>query len=602
MATVEGMSGSDGWAPEPGRWGWPDALALGMWTAAVAVFFWKALTFQGAFFYFDITEINLPYRDFFARELQAGRFSRWIPGLFCGHPLYSESQAGYLHPFKYLFYPWMDSWKAFGYDCVLSVWLTGAGAYGWLRRHVGAVGALAGGAVFALSGYTWAHFVHTSMLNALASVPLMIWAIEVAWAGGRLWPLVLGAVALACQVFAGHLQDALLTGLALGVLGAWRGVMVSGWRRRVWAVGSVVVMGALGVALAGIQWVPSKELIDRSPRTEMTWEEMTYGSWHPELLPTVAMREAYGTRARNTDWMDGFYPYHEMNVYLGIVTIGLAALGLGAWRDRWVSGWVVLGVVGLLLMLGRFTFLMDRMHLVPFLGRGRVPVRYHLWVVAAVSALAGVGADRLARVGRVRLRGAFVAVGGLLAVSVPIAVWLYLPVWTESDRWMKRTDQERFGWLGEDLLWGGARMVVLLVVAAVLARLAAGCLDSRKRFWLAMGLPVLVMVDLLAAHWYEAPTIDPSYWTKPPPSARWIADRGDAIRILGENTLHSAEPGYASRPVNFEAVKELLAWSLPPVWGLDTVNGVTPIYSIRRFLFQSVSDAPGWTSRGCRTW
>ena len=78
-------------------------------------------------FYFDITEINYPYRAFFAEELGPGRFSRWCPGLYCGLPLYSESQAGYLHPFKYLLYPWMETWKAFNLDTVLSIWLTGRG-------------------------------------------------------------------------------------------------------------------------------------------------------------------------------------------------------------------------------------------------------------------------------------------------------------------------------------------------------------------------------------------------------------------------------------------------------------------------------------------
>ena len=70
------------------------------------------------------------------------------------------------------------------------------------------------------------------------------------------------------------------------------------------------------MVVAAVQWVPSKELLDRSPRTGgLTWEQATYGSWSPELLPTLIVREAYGTRARDTDWLDGFYPYHEMNAY-----------------------------------------------------------------------------------------------------------------------------------------------------------------------------------------------------------------------------------------------------------------------------------------------
>ena len=190
-------------------WGRGDLVALLVWTAAIAVFFWDAVSLRRALFYFDITEINYPYRAFFAEELRAGRFSRWCPGLYCGMPLFSESQAGYLHPLKYLLYPWLQTWQAFNLDTVLSVWLTGVGTYCWLRRHVGPAGALTGAAIFGSSGYVWGHLIHTSMINALASVPFVIWGLESSWTSGRWRGVVLGGLALACQVFAGHLQDAL---------------------------------------------------------------------------------------------------------------------------------------------------------------------------------------------------------------------------------------------------------------------------------------------------------------------------------------------------------------------------------------------------------
>ena len=100
-------------------------------------------------FYFDITEINYPYRDFFASELRAGRFSRWLPGLYGGLPLFAESQAGYLHPLKYVLYPFLKTWQALNLDTILSVWLTGLATYGWLRRHVRPSAALAGAASLA---------------------------------------------------------------------------------------------------------------------------------------------------------------------------------------------------------------------------------------------------------------------------------------------------------------------------------------------------------------------------------------------------------------------------------------------------------------------
>ena len=170
----DGLFERSGWC----RW---DFVALSVWTAAVAVFFWDSLSLRRALFYFDITEINYPYRAFFAEELRAGRFSRWCPGLYCGLPLFSESQAGYLHPLKYLLYPWMQTWQAFNLDTVLSIWVTGLATYGWLRRHVGSAAALTGAAVFGASGYVWGHLIHTSMINALASVPFVIWGLEASW-------------------------------------------------------------------------------------------------------------------------------------------------------------------------------------------------------------------------------------------------------------------------------------------------------------------------------------------------------------------------------------------------------------------------------------
>ena len=254
------------WAPERRPWGWADALALAAWTGAVVLIFRDAVLLRGALFYFDVTEINYAYRDFLARELRAGRFSRWFPGLYCGMPLYSESQAGYLHPLKYLLYPWLPTWQAFNLDSVLSVWLTGGATYGWLRRHVGPAGALTGAAVFGLGGFVWAHLIHTSMVNALVSVPLAVWALERSWEGGRFRGMALGAVALACQVFAGHLQDTLLTGLLIGAYGLYRAAVERGRGPRLSASGTAAGLVVLGIALAAVQWVPSKELLDRSPR------------------------------------------------------------------------------------------------------------------------------------------------------------------------------------------------------------------------------------------------------------------------------------------------------------------------------------------------
>lgn len=581
---ANGVSGSGRvWRAEPPPWGLADLAAVAVWTAAILVFFRQAVFLRGALFYFDITEINYTYRDFLAREMKLGRFSRWFPGVYCGLPLFSESQAGYLHPLKFVFYPWMATWKALNLDTVASVWLTGLGTYGWLRRHVGPRGALTGAAVFGLSGFVWAHLIHTSMNNALTSVPYAVWALEWAWSSGRRAGIVLGALALAFQVFAGHLQDTLLTAGLLGFYGLVRAATEVDWPSRRSVLSSTVAVIGLGAALSAVQWIPSKELLDRSPRAGgLTYGDLTYGSWHPELLPSLVVREAYGTRARDTDWMDGFYPYHEMNAYLGLTAMALAVLGAAAARgDRWVAVWViVVGVAGLL-MLGRFTFLMDYAHRVPVLGSSRIPVRFHLWVSLSTAALAAVGVDRLAgnagTDGVVRVRGAFALVAALVVLSVPILLYLYYPALTDTRRWSLPYHADRFRWLAEE--FGNATLRTALITAAglVAIRVAAAARTASVRGMAASVLPVVVIADLLGAHWRDVPTVDPSYWTSPPQSARVIQADPGAIRVFGVADRSAGEPGYASEPVDFMSVRDTLDWSLPPVWGILSCNGQTPI-------------------------
>ncbi|MBX6315883.1 MAG: YfhO family protein, partial [Isosphaeraceae bacterium] len=257
-----------------------------------------------------------------------------------------------------------------------------------------------------------------------------------------------------------------------------------------------------------------------------------------------------------------------------------------------VGFWVLLAGLGFLLMLGRYTVLFDAMHRIPIVGSGRIPVRYHLWVALAVSALAAVGADRLARPGRVRLGAAWGTVLALALASLPILIYVYAPVWTQPNRWTLPEHRDRYRWLGEELLTAGVRTGVLLLVLVFVTSWARRAALPRRRAAIAALLPLLAIADLMGAHWYDVPTVAPSYWTEPPESVRWLRADPRLIRIFGAATFASGEPGYASEPgrIDFFAVRDPLAWSLPIVWGLDSTVGETPILPSRRLRYSDTPD------------
>ena len=341
-------------------------------------------------------------------------------------------------------------------------------------------------------------------------------------------------------------------------------------------------MVVLGMVLAAVQWVPSKELLDRSPRAEgLTWAELTYGSWHPELLPTLLVREAYGTRALDTDWMDAFYPYHEMDVYLGALGLSLALIGAGAWRDRWVGFWVALAGLGAVMMLGRYTFLFDRMNRVPVLGSARIPVRYHLWVTLGVAALASVGVDRLSRPGKVRIRGAAWGMLILALVALAIALNAYAPALDGPGRWTSTVCAHAGPPAGRRADVGG-RAIGLLAILGWLAIVGASRIGTG-------GAPTPARRVVAAARPGRAP-------------GRTLARRADGVAGLldqapGERRGDPVRPRAGAgrrvrRPdgecagVRRDADRFLQGARRPglesaPAWGLHSATGETPLFPRR---------------------
>ncbi len=88
-------------------------------------------------------------------------------------------------------------------------------------------------------------------------MPFIVWAAEVAWERGRWWPVVLGALALACQVFSGHMQDTILTSELVALYGLYRAATEQTRGSRFAAPGMAVGLIALAGAIASVQGRPS---------------------------------------------------------------------------------------------------------------------------------------------------------------------------------------------------------------------------------------------------------------------------------------------------------------------------------------------------------
>lgn len=373
----------------------------------------------------DLTVIHWPKVQLLADAWRTtGELPLWTPANLGGMPLAANQLAMRFYPPAWLLLPLADAGGAgFNLFFGLHLWWAALGVYWLLRRGCGTglLPALIGGLAFALSGKLLAHMAggHVSLVAAVSWLP---------WAFGGLWSLLdarraevrwrwvlLTGLALAMQV-ATHSLLVIYTAYLLAGLAVWEALAcLRAGRRPAWSLlAPLAAVPVIAVAVGAAQLAPLVELAAYSNRALSLAEAGLFALTPLSLAVGMLLPASQGG--------------HETVIYLGLVPLVLAALGLsGSPRRRaWFLGAVV--AVALIYALGTTTPLFQLAHAyLPGLGWVRTPARAFFVAALAVSLLAGLGAQRLARGGVTWPGRAALAVGattllvglGLAALHAP---------------------------------------------------------------------------------------------------------------------------------------------------------------------------------------
>ncbi|MGH9941438.1 MAG: YfhO family protein, partial [Pyrinomonadaceae bacterium] len=313
----------------------------------------------------------------------------WQPLLWAGYPLAADPQVMAWYPVALACSLLPHSFNAF---VIAAYVIASSFTYGYVytltrSRPAGLLGGLA----YGLSGFMVAQQGHLSLVHTAAWVPLIFWALERVRLGLSARWLAVGSLAVACCGLAGHLQIFLY---ALGLAAAytlflgWGAAAHHRWRR----LGLMAGMLALGLCLAAVQLVPAAELAGYGQRAEMSFDEFISFSLPPEHLLRMFFPYAFGGSPGSlyglpyfAEWgppVGGWGPT-ELIVYVGLLPLGLAAVGVTTRRRRPVAWfWAAVGVAALLLAAGDAVAPLARLvfHL-PGYNKFRVPAR-HLFELA----------------------------------------------------------------------------------------------------------------------------------------------------------------------------------------------------------------------------
>jgi len=531
----------------------------------------------------DMVLQNLQWKSFIRAQITQGEIPLWNPHLFAGVPFFAAGQHSALYPLSVIYYVLPLS-AAYGWFILLNLWLAGLFMAGFMRAlGVGRAGAGLAGIVYQLSGFLIASVVFPMIVAAAVWLPLILWMIEHIVRGRSLWIfrgtallwVVIGAIALGCNILAGHIELTIYTLLIAGYFAAFRLLweFARRWRETGapplrWSVFKglwLIALVALGIGLSALQLIPLYELVQSNWRAERESLETVLSYAHPlQNLVQFLLPKFHGSPAHHS-YVDAFsgelianltetadlprdYIYWgvknfvESALYVGILPLFLAVYGLvrGFRRPR-LAGYVLLfGLLSLLalsFMFGAPTYWL--IFNLPGMNQLNSPFRWVFALTLAIAALAGIGLDLLsARPGRRPGRlatffGTLLIVAGLMVLLGAAFVFSsfadFEPLF---DRLVREWD-EAWRAFSDGRMFFSYQLPQFLTLGALLAVSGVVFLwAARSRSSLVCALALcLTVVDLLISSYEFNPASDPLLLDFKPPAIEFLQGQPGRFRV-----------------------------------------------------------------------
>ena len=534
----------------------------------------------------DLVLQNYQWKQYIRQSIDQREIPLWNPYQFSGIPFLAAGQQSTLYPFSILYYV-LPSPTAYGWFTVVQLWLAGAFMYLFLRGlKIGRFGSTIAGIAYQLSAFFVISAVFPMIIAAAAWLPLLLLMIEFIIRQRPLfgrptsapWAAI-GAIALGCNILAGHVEITYYTLLIMGYYAAVR--LITKWRidgnytfaiRCVWLVGMVT----LGLGLGAVQFIPLFEFADLNFRSGSASYEQVVGWAHPVRdIAQFALPNFYGNPSHHayfdvftretvpitvnglgqpithTDW--GIKNYAEGALYVGILPLVLAAFAIiNPIRRRGESKTLTHTLIFLFLALLSLTFMFGLptyrlLFLLPGIDQLHSPFRWIYAVTLSVAVLAGFGADQLGKPGIVPLRRWFgnglLTIGTLILLGLltsylfydqvkPLAQWIL-------DNMVTATGENAISRFADARMFYSYQFTNVLTLGVMVLLSGAVFWWSNRNTTVAShrGMPLqrwqilatgLVAVDLMIASWGFNPASDPLLLDFVPPAVQWLqAQPGD---------------------------------------------------------------------------
>ncbi|MBN9663140.1 MAG: YfhO family protein [Acidobacteria bacterium] len=383
--------------------------------SAPLLFFSRALFTSKAVIPYDLPGYHVPQAGYLAKSLAEGRLPLWDPHSYCGMPFAANLQAQVFYPPNWPFAA-INALTHENYLLDVLEWhvalhmaLAGWLAYLLCRRlRLGRAAALFGGVSYELGAFFASQAQHQGAVSGAAWMPLA-WAMVFALAERFSWRrLIVLALSVAMIVLAGFPAVLMMAIASTGVLSIGLFLLRgASWRLPL----QTIAAGVWGAALAAVQLVPAKELIDWSTahlRTDFT--DIGGGGIPPTAFGAVAWPNWNGV----FDFSTYHQPWNPTFAYFYCGGAGVLLVVAGLWWFR-SARWQVLLMTSALaahVMMGGHTPFMRFVYpRLPRMIRSSLYDEFGLCVLSlGLAVLAAYGFEALLARRALMLRAAVVAI------------------------------------------------------------------------------------------------------------------------------------------------------------------------------------------------
>jgi hypothetical protein len=275
-----------------------------------------------------------PRRHFFTVSLQRGAYPLWNPYIFSGHPVAGDTAAQTFYPPNLVVALFLSAARALPVLAWFHITLTGLSMFAFLRLLRLRPGpALFGAVAWMLNGSTVVWLENPHRLSTLAWMPAVFLFYELALRRRQVWPGVVAGFLYGLSILGGHTQFALGLGIALAAYALFRMVApfqperLPAWR----PLGTVILVGLLGVGIGAVQLLPTFQLAGVSHRSVMNVGEFLSTRWPLQHVIGLWIPDFYGNPVRLPYW--GARNYAEVTAYYGAFALPLSLAAL-VWTRR----------------------------------------------------------------------------------------------------------------------------------------------------------------------------------------------------------------------------------------------------------------------------